>query len=69
MPFLLGRAPFRRTLKYLESGSLVFKDRVKVMTLNYNVNEHDDLVAAVHPEMAPAVKERPWMVRAGKTAL
>jgi len=36
MPFHRGVVPIRRTLKYLESGSLIFKDRVKVMTINYN---------------------------------
>ncbi|KAJ9577933.1 hypothetical protein L9F63_025206, partial [Diploptera punctata] len=36
MPFMKGKAPIRRTLKYLQSGSLVFKDRVKVFCVNYN---------------------------------
>jgi len=31
-----GKAPIRRTLKYLEAGSLVLKDRVKVFCVNYN---------------------------------
>ncbi|KAL0600051.1 28S ribosomal protein S25, mitochondrial [Plecturocebus cupreus] len=31
-----GRFPIRRTLQYLNQGNLVFKDSVKVMTVNYN---------------------------------
>jgi small subunit ribosomal protein S25 len=31
-----GKAPIRRTLKFLEAGSLVLKDRVKVFCVNYN---------------------------------
>ena len=36
MPFHRGVVPIRRTLKFLESGTIVFKDRVKVLTINYN---------------------------------
>ena len=36
MPFHRGAEPIRRTLKYVEKGHLVFKERVKVMTVNYN---------------------------------
>ncbi|XP_042859533.1 probable 28S ribosomal protein S25, mitochondrial [Penaeus japonicus] len=38
MPFMKGRAPIRRTLKYLESSRLVVKERVKVVTVNYNTS-------------------------------
>jgi hypothetical protein len=31
-----GKAPIRRTLKYLLAGNLVLKDRVKVFCVNYN---------------------------------
>uniref|UniRef100_A0A8C8Z1Y5 Small ribosomal subunit protein mS25 n=1 Tax=Prolemur simus TaxID=1328070 RepID=A0A8C8Z1Y5_PROSS len=31
-----GRFPIRRTLQYLSQGDVVFKDSVKVMTVNYN---------------------------------
>jgi hypothetical protein len=31
-----GKAPIRRTLKYLEAGSLVLKERVKIFCVNYN---------------------------------
>ncbi|XP_060622228.1 small ribosomal subunit protein mS25 [Anolis sagrei] len=31
-----GRFPIRRTLQYLSQGDVVFKDAVKVMTVNYN---------------------------------
>ncbi|CAI5767440.1 28S ribosomal protein S25, mitochondrial [Podarcis raffonei] len=31
-----GRFPIRRTLQYLSQGDIIFKDAVKVMTVNYN---------------------------------
>lgn len=31
-----GKAPIRRTLKYLEAGSLVLKERIKIFCVNYN---------------------------------
>lgn len=34
-----GPAPWRRSLDYLEKGSLIFKDKVKIMSINY----HDTL--------------------------
>ncbi|XP_059735734.1 small ribosomal subunit protein mS25 isoform X1 [Bos taurus] len=33
-----GRFPIRRTLQYLSQGDVVFKDSVKVMTVNYNTH-------------------------------
>ncbi|XP_076448017.1 small ribosomal subunit protein mS25-like [Babylonia areolata] len=36
MPFMKGRSPVRYTLRYLESGKLVLKDSVRIMTINYN---------------------------------
>ncbi|KAJ3587036.1 hypothetical protein NHX12_013426 [Muraenolepis orangiensis] len=33
-----GRFPIRRTLEYLQKGDLMFKNRVKVMTVNYNTS-------------------------------
>lgn len=36
MGFKRGVEPIRRTLNYLQKGPLVFKERVKVMTVNYN---------------------------------
>lgn len=42
MPFQRGPAPIRRTLQYLKKGPLVFKERVQVMTVNYN-EEHRNL--------------------------
>lgn len=36
MPFKRGVAPVRRTLKYLEGSPIVFKDKVKVLLVNYN---------------------------------
>jgi hypothetical protein len=39
MPFMKGVAPIRRTTKYLASCPLVFKPRVKIMTINFNEEE------------------------------
>lgn len=36
MPFLVGRAPVRRTMNYLNKGILAIKEPIKIMTLNYN---------------------------------
>lgn len=36
MPFRLGTDPIRHTLKYLEKGPLVFKERVRIMLVHYN---------------------------------
>ncbi|KAH0630195.1 hypothetical protein JD844_012919 [Phrynosoma platyrhinos] len=33
-----GRFPIRRTLEYLRQGEVLFKDAVKVMTVNYNTH-------------------------------
>lgn len=33
-----GRFPIRRTLEYLQKGDIVFKDKVKIMTVNYNTS-------------------------------
>ncbi len=66
MPFKLGPQPIRRSLKYLEAGSLVFKDRVKVMTLNYNVDEFAHQMAATHPGIVPFRKELEWQTKSGE---
>lgn len=31
-----GKFPIRRTLEYLQKGDIIFKNRVKIMTVNYN---------------------------------
>lgn len=36
MGFMVGRAPIRRTVKYLTAGRLAFKDNVKIFSVNYN---------------------------------
>ncbi len=36
MVFMKGISPIRRTTKYLTATPLVFKPRVKVMTVNFN---------------------------------
>ncbi|XP_076597005.1 small ribosomal subunit protein mS25 [Chaetodon auriga] len=33
-----GRFPIRRTLEYLQRGDIVFKNKVKIMTVNYNTH-------------------------------
>lgn len=33
-----GTYPIRRTLQYLQKGDIIFKNRVKVMTVNYNTS-------------------------------
>ncbi|KPP72289.1 28S ribosomal protein S25, mitochondrial-like [Scleropages formosus] len=33
-----GRFPIRRTLEYLQKGEIVFKNSVKIMTVNYNTH-------------------------------
>lgn len=39
MPFMKGREPIRRTIKYLESGRIVLKDQIKIFSINYNVGK------------------------------
>lgn len=36
MPFMIGRAPIRRTLKYLEAGELYLKSKIQIFSVNYN---------------------------------
>ena len=68
MPFKLGAAPIRRTKQYLESGKLVFKERVKVMTVHFNTNE-DDLDNKIkfnfhaHPNLPKKPPQDYWRVQ------
>jgi small subunit ribosomal protein S25 len=39
MPFMKGPAAWRRTLDYLNKGSLIFRDKVKVLSINYHETE------------------------------
>lgn len=39
MPFMKGAAPVRRTKAYLEAGKLLFRPEVRVMTINYNLDQ------------------------------
>jgi small subunit ribosomal protein S25 len=34
-----GPAPWRRTLRYLQEGSLIFRDKVQIFAINYNENQ------------------------------
>lgn len=36
MPFMIGKAPIRRTIRYLELGKLVLKDSIRIFSINYN---------------------------------
>lgn len=47
-----GRFPIRRTLQYLSQGNVVFKESVKVMTVNYNT--HGELGEGARSVAAPA---------------
>lgn len=38
MPFMIGSHPVRRTLQYLKAGKLVLKDRIKILSVNYNTH-------------------------------
>lgn len=41
MPFMKGKEPIRRSIKYLNAGNLVLKDRIKIFSVNYNTHgEH-----------------------------
>lgn len=33
---MIGQAPFRRTKQYLSYGKLYLKDKIKVLSINYN---------------------------------
>jgi small subunit ribosomal protein S25 len=39
MPFKKGPAAWRRTLDYLKSGQLIFREKVKVCSINYHETE------------------------------
>ncbi|XP_043667235.1 probable 28S ribosomal protein S25, mitochondrial [Vespula pensylvanica] len=38
MPFMIGKEPIRRTLKYLQAGKLVLKDKIQILSINYNTS-------------------------------
>lgn len=41
MPFMIGKEPVRRTVKYLMSGQLVLKNKIQILSINYNTHsEH-----------------------------
>lgn len=47
-----GRYPIRRTLEYLQKGDIIFKNRVKIMTVNYNT--HGELSEGARSELTTA---------------
>lgn len=59
-----GRFPIRRTLQYLSQGDVVFKDSVKVMTVNYNtrgeLGEGARSVRAAGSRQSPASPLETW---------
>ncbi|XP_058790113.1 small ribosomal subunit protein mS25 [Phymastichus coffea] len=38
MPFMIGKEPIRRTVKYLEAGKLVLKNSIQIFSVNYNTH-------------------------------
>ncbi|XP_012540769.1 probable 28S ribosomal protein S25, mitochondrial [Monomorium pharaonis] len=38
MPFMIGKEPIRRTVKYLMAGKLVLKDKIQILSINYNTH-------------------------------
>ncbi|KYQ50612.1 putative 28S ribosomal protein S25, mitochondrial [Trachymyrmex zeteki] len=38
MPFMIGKEPVRRTVKYLMAGKLILKDKIQIMSINYNIH-------------------------------
>lgn len=49
-----GRFPIRRTLDYLQKGDIIFKNRVKIMTVNYNT--HGELSDGARSEPTTATR-------------
>ncbi|XP_024873676.1 probable 28S ribosomal protein S25, mitochondrial [Temnothorax curvispinosus] len=38
MPFMIGKEPVRRTVKYLMAGKLILKDKIQILSINYNIH-------------------------------
>ncbi|XP_077281381.1 mitochondrial ribosomal protein S25 [Temnothorax americanus] len=38
MPFMIGKEPVRRTVKYLMAGRLILKDKIQILSINYNIH-------------------------------
>ena len=49
MPFLRGVAPIRRSTEFLKACPIQFKERVKVITVNYNDYEQNRTYKKEHP--------------------
>lgn len=47
MPFMKGREPVRRTLKYLEAGKLVLKDKIKIIIMENITKEREVYKCAI----------------------
>ncbi|XP_077132813.1 small ribosomal subunit protein mS25 [Ranitomeya variabilis] len=58
-----GPFPIRRTLQYLQSGDIVFKNSVKIMTVNYNSRgSHGDGARKFVFFSVPQIQYRnPWL--------
>ena len=49
MPFVRGVTPIRRSLDYLKASPIEFKERVKILTVNYNEYERNRTYKKKHP--------------------
>ncbi|EFN86803.1 probable 28S ribosomal protein S25, mitochondrial [Harpegnathos saltator] len=61
MPFMIGKDPVRRTVKYLMSGKLVLKDKIQILSINYNTkdNHHQGARDFVHWHMCQVQYKNP----------
>ena len=65
MPFKLGIQPIRRSIKYLEKSGLVFKDRVKIMSLYYSEDEYEQLKSQRNHAQQPWFHRREHFIKGG----
>ena len=65
MPFKRGVAPVRRTLKYLEGSPIVFKDKVKVLLVNYNVPGNSAMDWFLSSGFIPSERRGKWTIMHG----
>ncbi|XP_014472788.1 PREDICTED: probable 28S ribosomal protein S25, mitochondrial [Dinoponera quadriceps] len=61
MPFMLGKNPIRRTVKYLMAGKLILKDKIQVLSINYNMlgKQHKGARDFVHWHMCQVQYKNP----------
>uniref|UniRef100_A0A8C5PCT8 Small ribosomal subunit protein mS25 n=1 Tax=Leptobrachium leishanense TaxID=445787 RepID=A0A8C5PCT8_9ANUR len=56
-----GRFPVRRTLQYLQSGEIVFKESVKILTVNYNTHGDPAEGRFVFYNLPQIQYKNPWL--------